>query len=89
MVTRRYPGHPEYGQWKMDERVDIETAIQIFTRNGAMALEKEDETGTIEPGKSADFIVINQNLLEIQPQKIHKTKVLRTVLKGKTVYPRK
>jgi hypothetical protein len=51
-----------------------------------MAMEKEDETGTIEVGKSADFIVINQNLLEIAPEKIHKTKVLRTVLKGKTVY---
>jgi hypothetical protein len=41
---------------------------------------------TIEPGKSADFIVINQNLLKIPPQKIHETKVLQTVLKGHTVY---
>jgi len=44
MVTRRYPGHPEYGQWRKDERVDIETAIEIFTRNGAMALEKKHKT---------------------------------------------
>ena len=86
MVTRQYPGHPEYGQWRKDERIDIETAIQVFTRNGAMALEKEDETGTIEPGKSADFIVINQNLLEIPVEKIHETKVLQTVLQGKKVY---
>jgi hypothetical protein len=86
MVTRQYPGHPEYGQWKLDERIDVETAIQIFTRNGAVAMEREDETGTIEPGKSADFIVINQNLLDISPLDIHKTKVLRTVLKGHTVY---
>jgi predicted amidohydrolase YtcJ len=86
MVTRQYPGHPEYGQWKLDERIDVETAIQIFTRNGAVAMEREDETGTIEPGKSADFIVINQNLLEISPLKIHQTKVLQTVLKGHTVY---
>jgi predicted amidohydrolase YtcJ len=70
----------------VDERIDVETSIQIFTRNGAMAMEKENEIGTIEPGKSADFIVINQNLLEIPPEKIHKTKVLRTVLKGHTVY---
>ena len=89
MVTRRYPGRPHYGQWNMDERVDIETAIQIFTRNGAMTLEKEDETGTIEVGKSADFIVINQNLLEISPDKIHETKVLRTVLRGETVHESK
>ncbi len=86
MVTRQYPGHPEYGQWNPDERVDIETAIQIFTRNGAMAMQKENETGTIEVGKSADFIVINQNILEVPTEKIHQTKVLQTVLQGKTVY---
>ena len=51
-----------------------------------MAMEREDETGTIEPGKSADFIVINQNLLEIPPEKIHETKVLKTVLRGHTIY---
>jgi predicted amidohydrolase YtcJ len=86
MITRQYPGHPEYGQLNPDERVDVETAIEIFTRNGAMAMEKENETGTIEPGKSADFIIINQNILKIPVEKIHKTKVLQTVLQGKTVY---
>ena len=86
MVTRQYPGHPDYGQWNPDERVDVETAIKIFTHNGAMAMEKEDETGSIEVGKSADFIVINQNLLEVPANKIHETKVLQTVLRGETVY---
>ena len=86
MVTRQYPGKPEYGQWNPDERIDVETAIKIFTHNGAMAMEKEDETGSIEVGKSADFIVINQNLLEVPANKIHQTKVLQTVLRGQTVY---
>ena len=86
MVTRQYPGHPEYGQWRKDERVDIETVIEVFTRNGAIAMEKEDETGTIEAGKSADFIVLNQNILDIPPNKIHETKVLKTVLRGHTVH---
>ncbi len=86
MVTRMYPGHPEYGRLNPDERIDIETAIEIFTRNGAMAMENEDETGAIETGKSADFIVINQNLLEIPPQESHNTKVLKTVFRGHTVY---
>jgi predicted amidohydrolase YtcJ len=86
MVTRQYPGKPEFGQLNPDERVDVETAIEIFTRNGAVAMEKEDISGTIEPGKSADFIVINQNILKIPVEKIHETKVLQTVLQGKTVY---
>jgi len=51
-----------------------------------MTMEKADETGTIEPGKSADFIVIDQNILEVPVDKIHKTRVLKTVLQGHTVY---
>jgi predicted amidohydrolase YtcJ len=88
MITRQFPGKPEYGRFNPQERIDVETAIEIFTRNGAVAMEKEDETGSIEPGKSADFIVINQNILEIPPQKIHETKVLQTVLQGTTVFTR-
>jgi len=89
MITRQYPGKPEYGRLNPDERIDSETAIEIFTRNGVMAMEKEVETGTIEPRKSADFIVINQNILEIPVEKIHETKVLKTVLRGHTVYEAK
>ena len=89
MVTRKAPGHPEYGRFNPDERIDIETAIRIFTINGAINLMKDDITGSIETGKSADFIVIDQNLLKIPSEKIHKTKVLKTVLKGHTVYEAK
>ncbi len=46
----------------------------------------EAETGIIEPGKTANVIVINQNLLENLPQEVHKIKVLTTVPQGHTVY---
>jgi len=49
-------------------------------------MEKEDVTGSIETGKSADFIIINQNVLEVPDTDISKTKVLKTVLQGKTVF---
>ncbi|MEN8759521.1 MAG: amidohydrolase [Desulfobacterales bacterium] len=88
MITRQMPGKPELGNVTLGQRIDRETAIEIFTRNGAMLMETEDETGTMEPGKSADFIVINQNILEVPVEKIHETKVLQTVLQGKTVYER-
>ena len=51
MVTRQYPGKPQYGQLNPDERIDVETAIEIFTRNGAVAMEKEDETGADRKGE--------------------------------------
>ena len=53
---------------------------------GAHTLGLGKITGTIEAGKDADFIVISQNILEIPVEKIHETKVLQTVLQGKTVY---
>jgi predicted amidohydrolase YtcJ len=80
MINRRYPGRPELGGLNPDQRLDRETVIEIFTRNGAIALAKEDETG-----KSADFIVIEQNILEVPVEKIRNTKVLKTVLQGHTV----
>jgi len=89
MVSRQYPGKPGLGGLNPDQRLDRETVIEIFTRNGAITLAKEDETGTIEPGKSADFIVINQNILEGPVENIHKTRVLKTVLQGHTVYQSK
>jgi hypothetical protein len=86
MITRRFPGHPEKGAFNQAERIDVTTAIRVFTINGAINMMVEDVTGSIEVGKSADFIVINQNLLEIPVERIHETKVLQTVLQGKTVY---
>jgi predicted amidohydrolase YtcJ len=88
MITRRMPGKPELGVVAPGQTISRETAIDIFTRNGIMLMEKEDEAGSIEVGKSADFIVIDQNILEVAVEKIHETKVLQTVLQGKTVYER-
>ncbi len=89
MITRRHPGKPEMGMLNPNERIDRETAIAVFTLNGAILNEAEGVTGSIEVGKSADFIVLNQNLLEVPVENIHQTKVLKTVLQGKTVFEHK
>ena len=49
---------------------------------------REDEIGSLKPGKKADFIVLDGNPLETDPLEIDGIKVLRTVLGGKTVYER-
>ena len=46
----------------------------------------ERETGSIEVGKFADLIVLERNLFEMPPEEIHKVRVLRTLLEGKTVF---
>ena len=55
---------------------------------GAWVLGVEDELGSIEEGKYADFIVLDQNLFEIESTDIYGTKVLRTVVDGRSVFER-
>ena len=66
--------------------VPVKAAIRAFTINGAYALHSEKDFGSLETGKLADLIVINQNLIEIPARKIADTKVLLTMVGGKTVF---
>jgi hypothetical protein len=86
MVTRRDPYGAHDGELWPEQAIDLASAIEIFTRAGAAAMYLEDHTGSIEAGKSADFIVLDRNLFEILPEAIGDTQVLRTVVRGETVY---
>jgi len=50
---------------------------------------EESAKGTLEPGKLADFVILNQNPLKIAPAKIINIKVMETIKDGKTVYSAK
>ncbi|WP_156168318.1 amidohydrolase family protein [Kordia zhangzhouensis] len=49
-------------------------------------MRQENKVGTLEVGKEADFIVLSQNLFDIQPTQINQTQVLETYLKGELIY---
>lgn len=87
MVTRRDPYGKRPGTIGPDEAVDLATAVRIFTLNGARSVYLDGETGSLEVGKSADFIVLDRNLFEIPAESIGDTRVLRTVFRGVTIYP--
>ena len=86
LVTRRDPYGNFPGALWIEQAVDLETALRIFTINGAVAGKQADRTGTIETGKSADFIVLDRNLFEIPPEDISDTEVLLTVVSGREVH---
>jgi len=87
--TRQNPGEPEAQvQPDIKERLDIASLIRGYTLDGAYQLNMENEVGSIEVGKKADFVILDQNLFEVKPYQIHKVKVLQTILGGKTVYPK-
>lgn len=68
------------------ECVSLQDAIKSNTINVAYELGLEDVTGTIEPDKSADLILLDRNLENTPVDKICETKVLETVFRGNTVY---
>ncbi len=86
MVTRRNPYIESPDELWPEQAVDLETALRIFTINGAAAGKQSDRTGSIEVGKSADFIVLDRNIFQVPVKDISETKVVLTVVSGKEVY---
>ncbi|MDL2318038.1 amidohydrolase [Eubacteriales bacterium OttesenSCG-928-A19] len=72
-----------------EERVTIEDMIRAYTINAAYTLFADDETGSLEAGKAADLVIVDQNLLEVDPLLISHTQVLQTYLNGSLVYEAK
>jgi predicted amidohydrolase YtcJ len=72
------------------EEVSIRDAVEAYTINGAKYLKRDAEAGSIETGKSADFIVLDRDILALaddgKADDITKTKVLATYFRGAEVY---
>ncbi len=85
-VTRQtLDGQPPEG-WFPEERVELETAIRAYTINNAFAAGEENEKGSIEIGKLADFTIVDRDLFEIAPAEIKDVRVLATIVGGRVVY---
>lgn len=69
-----------------EERASLADMIKSFTINGAYSLFLDQETGSIEAGKQADLVVLEQDLFSINPVDIDKVKVMMTFFAGKLVY---
>jgi len=68
------------------ERISLEAAIAAFTINAAFVNHQEDSTGSIEVGKFADLVVLDQDLFEIDPHDISETQTLLTLFEGQPVH---
>ncbi|MCZ6827981.1 MAG: amidohydrolase [Gammaproteobacteria bacterium] len=86
MVTRRNPWEDgEQALWR-SQAISLEQALEIFTRYGARAYRLEHLTGSVEVGKSADLIVLNQDLFSVPVEKISETRPELTLFKGTIVF---
>ncbi|AQA18618.1 hypothetical protein BST95_10590 [Halioglobus japonicus] len=88
--TRQYPVEwwqsPDDGvRSPADERLSLEQLLRGYTQNGAYQLRLEDETGSISAGKSADFIVLNKNLFNVDPHEIWQLQPTAVVMRGQLI----
>ena len=86
LVTRRAPGATQGPALNAAQGITLSEAVHMYTMGGAYAQGREQMTGSIEPGKQADFIVIDQDIFAVPVHEVHQTRVLRTVVRGQTVY---
>jgi predicted amidohydrolase YtcJ len=85
-VTRAESGTgPENSLWP-EEHASLDEMITTFTINGAFANFLENEIGSIEVGRKADLIVVDQNLFEISPHEISQASILFTMIGGGEVF---
>jgi predicted amidohydrolase YtcJ len=83
MVTRKdYKGRV----WGPNQKVTVDEALTIATINGAYASSEEALKGSITAGKLADFVVLEKDPHDVNPDEIMNIKVNRTVVGGKTVH---
>ncbi|MGZ3182693.1 MAG: amidohydrolase [Telluria sp.] len=88
-VTREdHEGKPIAG-WYPNQAMSLKEAFRCFTLDAAYAAHMENVVGSLEPGKWADFIVVDRDLFTMNPHDIHKTVVLQTWVAGKQVYQMK
>jgi len=89
IITRKNPfstaGYENSSLWP-EQSITLEEALKLFTLSNAVAMKLDKVSGSIELGKSADFIVLNNNLFDISVDKISETKVLSTWFEGREVY---
>lgn len=68
------------------ERIRLDSLIDGYTINGAYQLGRSHELGSIEVGKQADLVILNQNLFEVNRYDIHKTKPVAVIMDGELVH---
>lgn len=93
------PGDPFQSMWWMTTRgtlagyrlgpehaITAREALRLYTINNAVLMGAEAELGSIEPGKLADLVVLSQDLLAVDPERIRETRAVMTLLGGRVVH---
>ncbi len=85
-LFRKYQLNPDEPTWNENETISLRQALEAYTRHAAFACYNERHTGSIDKGKKADFIVLNQNPFKANGSDILNISVLQTYINGHCIY---
>jgi hypothetical protein len=85
-ITRQDAEQWPEGGWHPEERLTRREALRGFTLDAAYSAFQEDELGSLEPGKLADFVILSHDIMEVRPPTILDTEVVATYLGGALIY---
>jgi predicted amidohydrolase YtcJ len=88
-VSRQDMNGQPPGGWYPEQRVSFAQALDGFTHGAAYAGFAEGKIGSLEPGKWADFIVVDRDVSKVDPQALARTQVLETWVAGKKVWEKR
>ena len=87
VISPKGPCEPP--EWLADERLEVKQILRMMTINAAYALDRDQEVGSLEPGKLADFIVLSDNPLAVSLDELKDIQVLATVIGSEVLYAHK
>ncbi len=87
-VTRRTLDDKNPQGWIPEQKITVEEALKAYTIHAAYVSFEEKRKGSLEPGKLADYVILEKNIFEIPAEEIRNVNVLHTIVGGKTVFER-
>lgn len=87
-VTRRTLDDQNPEGWIPEQKITVEEALKAYTIDAAYASFEEKVKGSIEVGKLADFVILDNDITSISSEKIREVKVLKTIVGGQPVFER-
>ena len=85
-ITREDAAGQPFGGWMPSERLNREQAWHAYTNGAAYAAFAEDRLGSLEPGKRADFLIVDRDIMLATPAQIRNLQVLQTWIAGRPAF---
>ncbi|MFT5111392.1 MAG: putative amidohydrolase YtcJ [Parasphingorhabdus sp.] len=89
MLSRQDPLQRYPGTVGADEAINLASALPLFTTNGAKCMGLEDHIGSLQVGKSADFVQLEKSIFDMSSQEIGAIQVSATIFEGQVVFGEK